>query len=123
MPSRGGCHTTEGGAALLRTGPGAILGTFAGGGGVDGCDGVSTGRFVTACGAIAGVRAALEDAGRLEVETEADAWVRIGGLDGPGALLLFPPVAVDPLATVLDDAIGRAGGFRSEDDPLCSLET
>lgn len=42
----GGCHTTDGGATL-RTGPGTILGTFAGGEGVAVRDGVSTGLFVS----------------------------------------------------------------------------
>jgi hypothetical protein len=101
--SRGVCHTTEAGTAF-RTGPGAVLGTFAGGGD-DARDGASTGRLATelACGMtvprLAGARAAVELEGTGRVTDEASVCEGASDLDDPGAIL-FVPTAVNRLATV-----------------------
>lgn len=73
----------------MRTGPGAVLGSFAGGD--DASGGVSTGRFpdgMSTCGVvcIAGrARAALEDTGVIVLLLALERPIGTGA-DGPGVL-------------------------------------
>lgn len=108
----------------MRTGPGAVLGSFAGG--ADASGGVSTGRFpdgLSTCRVVCVVeraRAALEDTGVVALVLGLDLRIEVGAVDGPGMSWLPLREADEALAT---ETVGAAGvGFRDEVDPP-SLDT